>query len=149
MKLRAVESNDGDALHAIFCEPGVTEFLFDGTAPSPADTQVHVEAALTHPAWTIVVEGEVAGLVSLRPAGDADHELIVVIASCQWGKGLALQASREAMRYGFETLKLPRILATIDKPNTRSRRLMARLGFHLTGEGPGPKFRQCFYVATP
>ena len=149
MILRTVEASDGDALHAIFCEPGVTEFLFDGTAPSRADTQGHVEAALTHPAWTIVVEGVVAGLVSLRPAGGADHELIIVIALCQWGKGLALQASQEAMRHGFETLKLPRILATVDEPNQRSHRLMVRLGFHPIGEGPGPKFRQCFYIATP
>lgn len=149
MKLRAVETSDGDALHAIFSEPGVTEYLFDGAAPDRADSQRHVEAAVTHPAWTIVVEGALVGLVSLRPSGSGDHELIIVIASRHWGQGLARRASQEAMRHGFENLRLPRILATVDEPNQRSHGLMARLGFRPTGEGPGPKFRQKFYEALP
>jgi [ribosomal protein S5]-alanine N-acetyltransferase len=149
MKLRAVETSDGDALHAIFTESRVMEYLFDGTPPDRDATQGHVEAAITHPAWTIIVEDWIAGLVSLRPVADGDHELIIVLSSRWWGKGLAFSASQQAMRHGFGVLKLPRILATVDEPNARSRRLMTRLGFRPTGEGPGPKFRQCFYVATP
>lgn len=95
MILGAVEASDGGALHTIFIEPGVPQYLFDGTAPSRADTQGHVEAAITHPAWKIVVEGAVAGLVSLRPVGGADHEPIIMIGSRCWGQGLARRASQE------------------------------------------------------
>lgn len=43
--LRAVESADGDALHAIFVEPGVRRFLFDDLELTRAETQEHVDAA--------------------------------------------------------------------------------------------------------
>jgi len=61
--LRAVEDADGDALHAIFTEPGVRRYLFDDRLLTRAETQQHVEAACAHAAWVILSEGAVAGLV--------------------------------------------------------------------------------------
>ncbi len=45
--LRAVESADGDALHAISIEPGVRRFLFDDIELTRSETQEHVDAAST------------------------------------------------------------------------------------------------------
>jgi ribosomal-protein-alanine N-acetyltransferase len=144
--LRAVAATDGDALHAIFNEPGVRRYLFDALSLTRAETQEHVEAACGHDAWVILRDGAVAGLVSLRPTGN-DRELIVVVAERHWGKGLAFAAAEAAMRHGFEVLELPRIQAAVDLPNKRSHRLMQRLGFVATGEGEGPKYRHRIYDA--
>ncbi|MGD9878952.1 MAG: GNAT family N-acetyltransferase [Reyranella sp.] len=54
---------------------------------------------------------------------------------------MAYQAAQAALRYGFEVLKLPRILAGVDLPNERSHRLMRRLGFVAIGESDGSKYR--------
>jgi ribosomal-protein-alanine N-acetyltransferase len=146
--LRAVAITDGDALHAIFTEPGVRQFLFDDIVLTRSETQAHVEAARDHGAWTILLDGEVIGLVALRPAGN-DRELIIVVSQRQWGRDIAGEAARRAMRHGFEALKLDRIVAAVDLPNDRSHRLMARLGFRPTDETVGPRYRLRRYEALP
>lgn len=143
--LRAAEPGDGDALHAIFTEPGVKQFLFDDILLSREQTQAHVEAACTHGAWVICLDGAVVGLASLRPTAD-DRELVIVIGERCWGKGVAFEAARVALRHGFEVLKLPRILASVDLPNERSHRLMKRLGFAVLGESEGPQHRTRTYA---
>ena len=45
-----------------------------------------------------------------------------------WGKGLATEAALKVTQYGFETLKLPEILAITAKNNKRSWRVMEKLG---------------------
>lgn len=143
--LRPIEPGDGNALHAIFTEPGVRQYLFDDMLLSREETQRHVEAACTHGAWVICLDGVVVGLTSLRPTGD-DRELMIVIGERCWGKGVAFEAARVALRHGFEVLKLPRILASVDLPNERSHRLMKRLGFAVLGESEGPQHRARTYV---
>ena len=100
--LRAVESADGDALHAIFTEPGVRRFLFDDIELTRAETQEHVDAACAQGAWTIRQDGEIVGLVALRPVG-ADRELIVALSERCWGSGAAVQAARQALQHGFDS----------------------------------------------
>ena len=146
MKLRAVTAADGDALHAIFTQPGVRRFLFDDIEVTREQTQAHVEAATTHDAW-VICEGEaVVGFVSLRPTGD-DVELMVAIGEQCWGRGLAYEASRAAMHHGFEIQGRRRILASVDLPNERSHKLMKRLGFTSIGESHGPLNRLRHYEA--
>ena len=146
LSLRSVERTDGDALHAIFIEPGVRRYLFDDVLLTRAETQAHVEAACEHGAWVILRDGAVAGLVSLRPVG-GERDLVIVVAERHWGTGLAFAAADAAMRYCFEVLGLSRITAAVDLPNQRSHRLMLRLGFVPIGEGDGPKYRHRTYVA--
>ena len=144
--LRRIAPSDADALHVLFTEPGVRQYLFDDILLTREETQKHVEAALTHDAWIVKLEGLVVGFISLRPVGN-DRELMIAVSECCWGRGVAFDAARAAMRHGFEALKLDRILAGVDLPNERSHRLMARLGFMQTGETDGPKYRARTYEA--
>ena len=72
---------------------------------------------------------------------------MIALSERCWGKGLAFAAARMAVRHGFDVLKLERILASVDLPNERSHRLMARLGFVPCGEADGPKYRLRTYEA--
>jgi RimJ/RimL family protein N-acetyltransferase len=45
-----------------------------------------------------------------------------------WGKGLATEGARGAVRYAFETLKLCEILAMTVPANVRSRRVIEKIG---------------------
>ena len=146
--LRAIGSADGDALHAVFTEPGVRQFLFDDVVLTRAETQAHVEVARDHGGWAILCDGDVVGLVVLRPTG-TDRELVIALSPRHWGRDIAGEAARRAMRHGFEVLKLDRLVAAVDLPNERSHRLMSRLGFTATGERPGPKYRLRTYEAKP
>ncbi len=55
-------------------------------------------------------------------------ELNYLIAQSHWGQGLATEASREILRYGFELLQLPRIAALISPDNKASIRVAQKLG---------------------
>lgn len=45
-----------------------------------------------------------------------------------WGQGYATEAAREALRWGRETLGLPRIIGLVVRENTASVRVLSRLG---------------------
>ena len=71
-----------------------------------------------------------------------------------WGRGLAAEAAREALRVGFEQLGLPRIHAFTALRNARSQALMQRLGMQRLREFEHPRLatghplrRQVLYVA--
>ena len=144
--LRALRATDCDALHAVFTETGVRRFLFDDSVLTRDQTQHHLDAAIGHGGWAICDGDRIVGFVSLRPK-DGTRELMVAVSEQYWGHGVAFEAARAAMRHGFETLKLARILAAVDLPNERSHRLMLRLGFSPRGESEGPKHRLRTYEA--
>jgi len=69
-----------------------------------------------------------------------------------WGKGLATEAAREALRIGFEILGLEEIVSFTAVTNRRSRAVMERLGMSDSGlfEHPAvpvgnPLRRHCLY----
>ncbi|WP_437670276.1 GNAT family N-acetyltransferase [Sorangium sp. So ce131] len=50
-----------------------------------------------------------------------------------WGAGYATESSRACIRYAFEDLGLPRLIATVMPENAASIRVLEKLGFHRTG----------------
>lgn len=134
--LRPLAAADAASLHAVFTEPGVRRFLFDDVELAPADTRIHLEAAVAAGGWAIEADGRLAGFVCLRPmAGTC--ELIVAVSERCWGRGIAFAAARALLDDGFARRGLERILARVDTPNRRSHRLMRRLGFVACGEEAG------------
>ena len=85
--------------------------------------------------WAIEVPGgePFVGLVGLVIVGFDAHftpavEVSWRLARSAWGKGYATEAAREACRIGFEELRLPALVSFTVPANTRSRRVMERLG---------------------
>src|SRR5215213_1619176 len=66
------------------------------------------------------------GLSSGNP--DVGIELAYMLAREEWGRGLALEAGRAALRYGFETLGVESIAGLTLHGNLRSRKVLERLG---------------------
>ena len=67
---------------------------------------------------------------------DRDHdraELGYWIGVPYWGKGIATEAAREVVRYGFESLNLHRIFATVFPGNIASERILKNLGMKYEG----------------
>jgi RimJ/RimL family protein N-acetyltransferase len=48
-----------------------------------------------------------------------------------WGRGIATEAGARSVRWGFETLGLPRLVSICLEDNLASRRVMEKLGFSL------------------
>lgn len=52
-----------------------------------------------------------------------------------WGKGYATEAARRFLKYGFEELNLPKIVAVASPENQGSQNVMKRLGMNYIGIG--------------
>ena len=68
----------------------------------------------------------VAGLKRLDELGEVDigYRLLPEY----WGRGLATEAARAAIDYGFRVLKLPRIIGLVDAPHAASIRVLEKCG---------------------
>ncbi len=81
------------------------------------------------------------GFCALREiAGTADVEIIYGLARDACGNGLATEASRAVLAYGFEVIGLPRIWGRTDPPNAASLAVIERLGMR-PADNPGEDTR--------
>ena len=77
--------------------------------------------------------GALIGMAGLKPPLVDDRvEITYRLRQSAWGKGYATEAARTLLDYGFHQLQLPRIAASITPDNTASRKVLAKLGMHLT-----------------
>ncbi|MEV4561501.1 GNAT family N-acetyltransferase [Kitasatospora sp. NPDC049285] len=84
--------------------------------------------------WAVeaVDGGEFLGFAGLDPVDEEmpfdGVEIGWRLKRAAWGHGYATEAARAVLRYGFEELGLPEILAVTVQDNLRSRAVMERLG---------------------
>lgn len=75
--------------------------------------------------------GRVIGWCGLwKLAENGEIEVGYAIAKKFWKRGLASEAAEAFLDYGFETLKLEKIVAVARPENLASRRVMEKLGMH-------------------
>jgi RimJ/RimL family protein N-acetyltransferase len=131
--------------HAPFAElnadPAVMEY-FPSTLTRPESDALAERIALDiqwrgYGLWAVELPDETPfiGFVGLS-ATEADMPFAQTIevgwrlARAYWGRGLASEAARAALAYGFDELELDEIVALTAVGNVRSRRVMERLGMH-------------------
>ncbi len=120
-------------------DPSVMEFLLPLATRDACDAWIDRQRA--HSAkygfcfWAVTEKhgGAFLGAVGLLHVAYSAHftpavELGWRIARAFWGQGYAPEAAKAALQYGFDTLKLPEIVANAAVGNEKSRRVMAKLG---------------------
>jgi [ribosomal protein S5]-alanine N-acetyltransferase len=78
---------------------------------------------------------------NFRPGGSVPGEAVLAFCFARqyWGKGLATEAGQSFTNYGFEQLRLKRIVAVAQVGNAASIRVLEKLGFvHIATES-GPR----------
>jgi ribosomal-protein-alanine N-acetyltransferase len=143
--------------HAMEQHPDVYQYngfvrLDDGTkrARTPAEMRWHLERRIAafelqgfgQMALTRKPNGAFAGWAGLQfylldhgMYSTPEIEFFYGLAREYWGQGLATEAGHALIRYGFETLKLPRITSVAFRENVRSASVMRRVGMTV---GPHP-----------
>lgn len=86
-------------------------------------------------AFTILADNEVAGNIILENPNDDKgcYDLGFFVGKKFWNKGIATNAIKQIVKFGFEKLKLYRIQADNDSDNPASGRAMEKAGFKLEG----------------
>lgn len=140
LRLRPFGPDDAEALHrVVYSDPAVMAFL-PGRAPRPLQrTEEAIEFFLDHwrrhgfGAWAVGrgADGVLLGQVGLQYLSNSqDVELFYAIGSPYWGQGYATEAGRASLRYGFEEIKLRRIVGLVAPDNEASERVLRKLGMH-------------------
>jgi len=83
------------------------------------------------------------------PAEPHGVEFGYVYERAAWGRGIATEAGRACLRYGFEQLGFAEVFAGTDVENHASRRVLEKLGFEFRGlkRDEGDEVDSTFYVA--
>jgi RimJ/RimL family protein N-acetyltransferase len=135
--LRRFTFDDLDALFQVNSDPDVMKYIGDGKPQSKQQTRTRLETILSH--WdkhgfglcAVVHKPDAAvigfcGLLFLD--GTTEVEVGYRLGKAFWGMGLATEAVKVSLEYGFGKLGLDRIVAVVHPDNTASQKVLAKSG---------------------
>jgi ribosomal-protein-alanine N-acetyltransferase len=139
--LRPLEGSDLDALHALWTDRQVRKYLWDDGIISRERAAQEIRRSESDfdshgygqwgvfPLEAIGEPKTMIGFCGLRRFGDPPEvEVLYGLAPKYWGRGLATEAARAVLGFGFEQAGVQQVLAGADAPNIASFGVMQRLG---------------------
>jgi RimJ/RimL family protein N-acetyltransferase len=141
--LRTLESGDIDAVHALTSRMDVVrhmllplcsrddseKFLRESLVESPSDPWTSIVRAIADsPPGNVV---GLCGVVILR--GAEEGEIWYLVEPESWGKGIATDAAKHLLDFGFGELGLHRIWVTCLPENPASARVLEKVGMRKEG----------------
>lgn len=140
--LRQLRPDDLAGHHAaVGSDPAVT---WDGTAGSLEDSRRALDRHIQHwrqhgfGVWAVTEGpgGPLLGHAGLQLLEDSDQvQVAYYLGRSAWGRGIATEVATAALRYGFEQLRLDRIVAVVRPTNTASQHVLAKLGLRHHHDG--------------
>jgi RimJ/RimL family protein N-acetyltransferase len=138
LRMRPYTPDDFENFYLLGTDPEVMRYISNGK------TRTREEAAEVFPklvehwhehgfgVWVLEdrATSQYLGRCGLRylPEGEGEIELLYTLLRHAWGRGVATEAATAALRYGFDVLKLPRIIAIAEPANRASWHIMEKLG---------------------
>jgi 8-oxo-dGTP diphosphatase len=143
VKLRPLVAEDAPAFHRLINEWDICRKLPDAPFPYPADLAVDWIAAVAAAAkagkahhFALVHDGALAGSAGLTLSRDKQSaELGYWLGMKFWGQGFAKEVAARLVSWGFATLPIARITATVAADNDASIAVLRHAGFAQTGAG--------------
>jgi ribosomal-protein-alanine N-acetyltransferase len=143
LRLRGMRASDAIDMFEYASKPEVTEFLLWSAHKSRAYTEEYLKYIENRYAVGDFFDWAVIDLASEKMIGtcgftsiDTIHnvgEIGYVLNPAYHRKGIACEAAREVMKFGFSELSLHRIEARFMKGNDASRSVMEKLGMTFEG----------------
>jgi [ribosomal protein S5]-alanine N-acetyltransferase len=162
-RLRLVPWSAGDwcQLRPIARDPEVVRYISDGRPWTDERIQDFVQRQINGFAqrgfcfWRLLPKQvlnaqdaeQMIGFCGLQPLPETTEiEIGWWLARAWWGKGLATEAAREAMRDAFDRIGLERVVAIALPENRASTHIMEKLGMRFEGETTNRGFRVVLYA---
>ncbi len=134
---------DEEDFVALFNDTRVSQWMGDGPEPEEANRALfwrvftHVYDVNKFDVWAVRENGVYVGHAEIKPTEESGgHELIYALAHHAWGRGIGTELARAICDYGFATLGLDAVHATIAEQNTASITVMEKLGFAFVRDKP-------------
>ncbi|MGH9173656.1 MAG: GNAT family N-acetyltransferase [Vicinamibacterales bacterium] len=139
LRLRPLAETDiADWARLLYADPDVTRYL-PGPDVTPEERAARLYKHFSehwprhgYGEWAVTDRstGVFLGQAGLNHIPDiAETELDYALAKHAWGRGLATEAARAAVRYAFEAAGLTRLIGFVIPEHVASRRVLERLGF--------------------
>ena len=134
MYLRRINIADIDDVFDYASDPEVPKYLLWHPHPDKSYTRqylLYVDRKYRRNEfydWGIEENGHMIGTVGFTSFDILNNSAQIgyVLNKKRWGHGIAMEAVKEVIRFGFEVLNLQRIEARFIKENERSRRVMEK-----------------------
>jgi ribosomal-protein-alanine N-acetyltransferase len=145
LRLRLFTAADLDAVCGLFGDPEVMRFIGKGKVRTREENATVLAAWMQHwqdhgfGPWAVEERagGRFVGRCGIRRlAGTPEVELLYTYNKEFWGRGYGTEAAAASLRYGFETVGLPRIVAVADPANRGSTRVMEKVGMRFEKTAP-------------
>ncbi|GAA2302873.1 GNAT family N-acetyltransferase [Nonomuraea roseoviolacea subsp. roseoviolacea] len=127
---------DEDGFVALFQDARVSRYMGDGPSPEVDDRALFgriftkVYAQNLFEVWAVRRDGEYVGHAEIKPTETVGgHEIIYALAPAAWGSGLGTELAEAIVAYGFETLRLSEVFATVAAENLVSLAVLGKIGF--------------------
>ena len=145
--LRGWRDRDVDAMARICSDPEVMRYMLPPRPLTPAEAALDVENIREHwrrhgfGHWAVeaLESGRLIGRTGARrhpdwPLDPLNTEVGWLYERAAWGRGIATEGAREAVRFCFEELERPEVISITHPDNTASRRVMEKAGLTFAGE---------------
>ena len=159
LRLTPIRISDLDELHRLWTGPEVRKYIWDGVVISREEAAsiiaqsddyfLHRRFGL----WTMKLgvvpagEGRIIGFCGFWYFRDPPAlELIYGLDPAYWGRGLATEAARAMIQYGFDEISFESITGSTDAANARSALVMERAGMTLTKRAMVSGLETIFYA---
>lgn len=140
--LREYTLNDAEALFALNTDPSVLRYVGKKPLSTVEEAAAQIVALQRQYAevgygrWAVMSKQTGAHIgwcgLKLRQSDEDERGTFTDIgyrfAQQSWGQGLAAEAAEACLAYGFESLRLPRIVGCANRENAPSIRILEKLG---------------------
>lgn len=152
LELRPQRETDAGELIAIYADPEVTRYFTAGIHDVRAAiaNAIQLQAQNGFSVWSVIERssGAVVGKAGLQPLEQRGPQIEIgyTLGRQWWGMGYATEAARASLDVGLGELGLERVVAVVHPDNTRSQRVMEKLGMLPAGRRLAYATEHLFYV---
>ncbi|MCX4733788.1 GNAT family N-acetyltransferase [Streptomyces sp. NBC_01363] len=136
LRLEPYTPDDEEEFVALFQDTRVSRWMGAGPMTEAEDRALFgrifskVYAQDLFDVWAVRHEGRFVGHAEIKPSPDVGgHEIVYALAAAAWGQGFGTEIARALTGYGFDTLGLTEVHATVAPGNAASLALLGRIGF--------------------
>jgi len=134
LRLRYFRPDEAVAFVSLAGDPAVARMTSDIPYPfAAADAGPWLHRARGEERFAIEYEGRLVGGVGYFPRDTGARELGFWLGRSAWGLGIATEASREVLRFGFEQRGVTAFCSSHFADNTASQNVLLKLGFRPIG----------------
>lgn len=138
VRLRPLEREDLRFVHHLNNNATVMRYWFEEPYETFAELSALFEAHIheqNERRFIVDADGDSSGLVELVEINTVHRsaEFQIIIAPARQGRGLAVEATRQALDYGFAVLNLHKIYLIVDRENEKAVHVYAKAGFRPEG----------------